>query len=882
MNRALLLALSLAFAGAQVGAQSAPPKSDPPAAPAQAAQKPEEKKPEPPKDTRTPEQKKYDELLKDPKLKSQDGVFKVHRLDEKVYVEIPEEKLGRVFLWQAEISELPRALGYPGTSAGTRTFKFGRKDKKVQIIDLDVSTRQIGNDKGLAQGIAANSVEAVLLTYDVYGEGPNKSVIVDMTSFFNNVTQDFNFLPAIPGAAAVDSSKTSIAKVKAFPTNIEVRTAFSLVMGRQQQNPLASLFGGGAAYTNSRANVTVHYSLVELPEKPMMGRLKDSRIGYFTVGFTQFGGEDDAAKNIEYITRHRLEKKDPKAELSEPVKPIVYYVTQEVPDKWKEYVRQGIEDWQPAFEQAGFKNAIIGKIAPTKEQDPDWDPEDARYSVIRWAPSDTQNAMGPSIQDPRSGETISAHIIVWNDIVKLVEDWYFAQCAAIDKKAQKLPIPDDLKGRLIRYVVAHEVGHTLGLEHNFKASNAYTIAQLRDPKFTDKYGVASSIMSYSRYNYVAQPGDNVKSTIGVVGPYDKFAIEYGYKPLGATTPEGEKAALDTLLGKQVTNHWLRFGNYKYSGVDPQMQSELIGDDTVEATRLGLLNLERIAKDIAIPASTKYGETYERYAEAHGAIVQQWVTELMHVQQLVGGVVEYDNHVGRGNGQIFKPVDAAQQSKAVQLLVNRGARPSKLVFAPERYNKIAPSNFVGGLSGLQGMILRGLLSEAKATRLTDYQAMYPTKAYTVEKLVDEVVAGVFSELNAPKVSTDAWGRNLHRTFISIVDGRVNGSSASKTDLKPLLKDALASLSPKLAAAAGRATDKTTKAHLNEIARDVNKILNDTYSKGPGAAPQMSLMEMLMGMPFHMHEQANCWVRHLPGALVELKKELENEMKLNSKK
>ncbi|RYG28090.1 DUF5117 domain-containing protein, partial [bacterium] len=372
-------------------------------------------------------------------------------VEDRIYWEVPESQLGRIFLWQTEISELPKELGYPGTAVGTRTVRFTRRENKIQMRNATFATRAVGTDEGTLAGVAANTPEPILWQWDVAGESADKDkgLLIDVTQLFISDPQDFSIRGALPGFQGVDSSKTYVDRVKAYPKNIETRTAMTVrVGGGGGRNP----FAPQAQYDASTASIVVHYSFVELPEKPMMGRLKDSRIGYFTTGFTEFGDTDGSgSKSIEYINRFRLEKKDPKADLSEPVEPITFYLAREVPVKWRKYLKQGIEDWNVAFAQAGFKNAIVAKDAPTVKEDPDWDAEDSRYSVIRWAPSEVANAMGPSIQDPRSGETISAHVIVWNDVVKLAQNWYFAQAGAIDPRAQKLPLPDDLTGELLKY-----------------------------------------------------------------------------------------------------------------------------------------------------------------------------------------------------------------------------------------------------------------------------------------------------------------------------------------------------------------------------------------------------------------------------------------------
>lgn len=784
--------------------------------------------------------KKYAEVIT-PQARTTPGIFTVHRVDDKVYYEIPSEGYGKVMLWTTEVAKAPAGVGWGGSALGNRVVHWERRDNKVYL--WQASFEKHGDGKAIQRAVESATHGSIVMAFNVEAEGRDRAAVINVTPLFLTDVPEFSARGLVPGSAGVDEARSYVEEVKAFPTNIETRSMLTFRLpppgggGPTPAAPARRLPGDLRS-----VSVLVHYSMTLLPEKAMQGRFFDPRVGYFTSSFEDYTSSKNWVEKHQYIARYRLEKKEPKAAVSEPVKPIVFYISREVPEKWRSYVKQGVEDWQPAFEKAGFKNAILCKDAPSAEDDPSWDPEDARYSVIRWVAMPIQNAMGPHVHDPRSGEIVSAHIIMWHDLLKLVQLWYFVQCGALDPQAQKLPLPDELTGRLLRQVVTHEVGHTLGLRHNQRATSAYTIAQLRDPRFTQEHGTTPSIMSYGRYNYVAQPDDHVTWLIPKVGPYDLFAIEWGYKPIPtAASPDQERPELDRWALRQMKNPWLRFGGEDGpSMVDPTVKTENIGSDLLEATALGLKNADRVL-DLLVPATTKPGEDDTLLNEAYRSILSHRANWFGAVTRLVGGVVETRS---MGRGEAFNRVSKEKQKEAVQfLLSNAFTTPAKLL-QPALVNRFKYFAVAEDVMNQQRSLLTNLLAGRRFHQMMDAEVLAPDEAYSALEFLTDVQNGIWSELKEDRLKVDVCRRHLQRAYLDHLKNELNPKEATArpfipggedipaiflatgkdTDLRAVGRVALEELAKQLDAKSPQSQDPMTRAHLRDCRREIEEILN----------------------------------------------------------
>lgn len=699
------------------------------------------------------------------------GMFNVYAQDGKYYFEIPVSLLQRDMLVVNKLQRVPFELNDAGVNRGTNyetqmiRFEWNKEEKKIRVRQSRPLPESPEND-AITRSVRDNFISPLIADFKLEAcNADSTSVIIQINDIYdgsetsiNNVFDNINL-----GTSAI-KDLSRIMSIKAFPNNI-VATSELTTKVREGM---------------SAVNVTVEVSssLVLLPEKPMMGRLDDPKVGYFTKDLLYFSDSQQKTEEKKYITRWRLEPKleDREAylrgELVEPEKPIVFYIENSTPYRWRKYIKQGIEDWQVAFERAGFKNAIIAKELPDSIAA---NADDINYSVVTYAASSKANAMGPSILDPRSGEILEADIMWWHNVISMVQEWITVQTGAIDPKARGTKLPDEMMGDAIRFVACHEVGHSLGLRHNMMGSWTFPTDSLRSKSFTDKMNsTASSIMDYARYNYVAQPGDGVTAVSPHIGPYDIFAIEYGYRWYGLPTPEAEKDVLYDFLNK----HNGRL--YKYSeaqdprsAVDPRAQNEDLGDDPVRSSELGIANLKRIVPEIIKWTTTgEKGQTYEEASRLYYAVITQWNNYLYHVMANIGGIYIENTTVGDGV-KTYTYVEKEKQEASLDFLLNEVLCYPRWLFDTEisdytfllRKNptgviEYAPSQI---LKNTQGYIFWDLLSNDRLMRMLENELKNGKKAFTVVEMMDKMHNSIFAT-TIKGGTPDVMERNLQKGFL----------------------------------------------------------------------------------------------------------------------
>ncbi len=772
------------------------------------------------------------------KAKTDEGLFKVHQLEEKYFYEIPDSLLEREMLMVTRIAKTATGIGFGGGKQNSQVLRWQKNGKKILLRVVSHSV-VAADSLPIHEAVVNSNFEPVLYAFPIKAFSKDSTAtVIDVTELFTKDVKALGFPDRRRKRykiSRLDDKRSYIESVKSYPLNIEARHV--------------KTYNAGAPPSNSSTgsiSLEMSNSMILLPKVPMKRRMFDERVGWFARGQVDYGLDAQKSKRLTFLDRWRLEVKDEdiekfkNGELVEPKKQIVYYIDRATPKKWRKYIKDGIEDWQVAFEAAGFKNAIIAKDPPTKEEDPDWSPEDVRYSVVRYLASPIPNANGPHVSDPRSGEILESDINWYHNVMSLLQGWFFVQTAAINPEAQSVSFKDEVMGRLIRFVSSHEVGHTLGLPHNMGSSIAYPVDSLRSASFTKKFGTAPSIMDYARFNYIAQPGDEGVALMPDIGVYDKHAIRWGYRPiLDAKTTDDEKPILDKWILKHAGDPLYRFGHQQViSVVDPSSQTEDLGDDAIKASTYGIANLKRIVPNLE-KWTSKEGENYDDLQTMYNHVISQFNRYMGHVSSNIGGVYEHYKTSDQ-DGAVYTHVDKSHQRNCLQFINNELFKtPTWLIDK----NIIGKTEYAGVLERVrrtQERALNNILNLGRMARMIDNETLNGSDAYTLINMMSDLRRGVWSELNTGR-KIDTYRRNLQKVHVDRLKylmtvekqnlPKFNSPyfkptrvTINQSDIRSVARAELEILKRTTRNAIGRTADRMSRYHLQDVLKRIETILD----------------------------------------------------------
>ena len=765
-------------------------------------------------------EKVYSDIIND-KAVTDEGLFDVHKVDGKYYYEIHDSLLGRDMMMVTRVVKMATELPLRAHKLSEQVLRLEKFDNNILLRVASYSN--FANDSlPIKEAVSNSNFEPIIASFKIEAKNEEKnSILIDVSNLYKSDIKAFGFPQRSRKTyklSTLDSKLSLIESIKSFPLNVEARHIKTYKSSDSR---------------NGQVSMLLNNSIILLPKEPMRRRYFDQRVGWITNRQIDYGLDNQEAESVRYLRRWRLEIKDEdidkfkNGELVEPKNPIVFYIDPGTPFKWRKYIKQGIEDWNVAFEEAGFKNAVICKDPPTKEEDPDWSSEDIRYSVFRYLASTTINANGGQVADPRSGEILQFDVNWYHNVLKLTRNWWIVQTGAVNPDARSVELKNEIAGEGVRFVAAHEVGHAIGLPHNMGSSSAYPVDSLRSATFTKKYGTAPSIMDYARWNYVAQPGDDGVALMPSywdtpnIGVYDKYSIKWGYKPILDVSEEEEKKILRNWIREKENDLAYRYGD---PGIDPSSQTEDLGDDAIKASEYGIANLKRIVPNL-IDWTTIDGEDYDDLQEIYNTVLSQFRRYMGHVVTNIGGVYQFYKTSDQ-DGAVYTHVEKSHQKECLNFLNKHLFQTPYWMIDKNILNKIEYAGTTNRIRSMQSSYLNRLLDFGRMARMIENEALNGKNSYSLNEMMNDLKNGIWAEIKNGQ-SIDIYRRNLQKSYISRLDyimkneqsvssrswsGYTTTIKVDVSDIRSVTMGVLMDLNKDLSKALKKYSDKNIKNHI----------------------------------------------------------------------